>query len=112
MTAGWVRTCRRAGSSRGLAPVWGAAIPGVFVAYGPPETTAQPRSASVAASSAATCLRGAPALSGRNFASPADFNARLAHWLAIANTRPRRALGCGVAERVTAESCALYAVVR
>ena len=33
-------------------------------------------------------------LPGRTFASPADFNAQLAAWLAIVNTRPRRALGC------------------
>jgi hypothetical protein len=31
---------------------------------------------------------------GRTFASPADFNAQLAAWLAIVSTRPRRALGC------------------
>ena len=33
-------------------------------------------------------------LPGRTFASPADFNAQLADWLALVNTRPRRALGC------------------
>ena len=33
-------------------------------------------------------------LPGRTFTSPADFNAQLAAWLALANTRPRRALGC------------------
>jgi transposase len=36
-------------------------------------------------------------LPGRSFASPADFNAQLAGWLALANQRPRRALGCAPA---------------
>jgi transposase len=33
-------------------------------------------------------------LPGRTFAGPADFNAQLAAWLALVNTRSRRALGC------------------
>ena len=33
-------------------------------------------------------------LPGRSFASPADFNTQLQDWLARANTRHRRALGC------------------
>jgi transposase len=33
-------------------------------------------------------------LPGRHFAGPADFNAQLQRWLAVVNTRPRRALGC------------------
>ena len=46
-------------------------------------------------------------LPGRTFAGPADFNAQLAAWLAVANTRPRRALGCSPAERVTADKAAM-----
>lgn len=42
-------------------------------------------------------------LPGRSFASPADFNAQLAAWLAVVNTRPRRALGCAPSERVAAD---------
>jgi len=39
-------------------------------------------------------------LPGRSFTSPADFNAQLAGWLALANTRPKRVLGCAPAVRV------------
>ena len=46
-------------------------------------------------------------LPGRTFTGPADFNAQLAAWLALANTRPRRALGCSPAERVTADRAAM-----
>jgi transposase len=46
-------------------------------------------------------------LPGRAFAGPADFNAQLAAWLALVNTRPRRALGCSPAERVTADKAAM-----
>jgi transposase len=49
-------------------------------------------------------------LPGRTFAGPADFNAQLAAWLALANTRPRRALGCSPAERVTADRAAMLAL--
>jgi transposase len=49
-------------------------------------------------------------LPGRSFASPADFNAQLAAWLALANTRPRRALGCSAAERITADKAAMLAL--
>ena len=49
-------------------------------------------------------------LPGRAFTSPADFNAQLAAWLAVANTRPRRALGCSPAERVTADKAAMIAL--
>jgi transposase len=49
-------------------------------------------------------------LPGRTFASPADFNAQLAAWLALVNTRPRRALGCSPAERVTADKAAMLAL--
>jgi transposase len=46
-------------------------------------------------------------LPGREFSGPADFNAQLAGWLAVANTRWRRALGCPAAERVTADRQAM-----
>jgi transposase len=46
-------------------------------------------------------------LPGRSFTSPEDFNAQLAAWLALANTRPRRALGCSPAERITADKAAM-----
>jgi transposase len=46
-------------------------------------------------------------LPGRTFAGPADFNAQLAAWLALVNTRPRRALGCSPAQRITADKAAM-----
>ena len=49
-------------------------------------------------------------LPGRVFASPADFNAQLAGWLALVNTRPRRALGCSPAERIGADKQAMLAL--
>ncbi len=42
-------------------------------------------------------------LPGRSFVSPADFNAQLAAWLGLVNTRPRRALGCAPTERIAAD---------
>jgi transposase len=49
-------------------------------------------------------------LPGRCFAGPADFNAQLARWLAVANTRWRRALGCSAADRVAADKAAMLAL--
>src|SRR6201993_70107 len=49
-------------------------------------------------------------LPGRTFASPADFNAQLTAWLAITNTRPRRALGCSPADRIGADRAAMLAL--
>jgi transposase len=46
-------------------------------------------------------------LPGRTFAGPADFNAQLADWLAVANTRPRRALGCAPTDRIAADKQAM-----
>ncbi len=47
-------------------------------------------------------------LPGRRFASPADFNAQLAQFLARANVRPRRSLGgASAAERVGADRAAM-----
>jgi transposase len=46
-------------------------------------------------------------LPGRAFASPAEFNAQLADWLDVVNTRPRRALGCAPTDRVTADRQAM-----
>jgi transposase len=49
-------------------------------------------------------------LPGRPFASAADFTAQLAAWLALVNTRPRRALGCSPAGRITADKVAMLAL--
>ena len=49
-------------------------------------------------------------LPGRGFASPAEFNAQMAEWLAVVNTRPRRALGCAPTERITADKQAMLAL--
>jgi hypothetical protein len=49
-------------------------------------------------------------LPGRDFASPADFNAQLAQWLAVVNTRTRRALGCAPADRIAADTAAMLAL--
>ncbi len=46
-------------------------------------------------------------LPGRQFTGPADFNAQLTGWLAIANGRPKRVLGCAPAERFTADKAAM-----
>lgn len=46
-------------------------------------------------------------LPGRAFASPADFNTQLQHWLAVVNARPRRALGCAPTDRITADKAAM-----
>ena len=49
-------------------------------------------------------------LPGREFTSPADFNAQLGAWLALASTRPRRALGCSPADRIGADKQAMLAL--
>jgi transposase len=49
-------------------------------------------------------------LPGRSFASPADFNAQLAQWTALVNTRIRRALGCAPADRIAADRHAMLAL--
>ena len=49
-------------------------------------------------------------LPGRTFSSPADFNAQLARWLAVVNTRTRRALGCAPTERITADRQAMLSL--
>ncbi len=46
-------------------------------------------------------------LPGRTFASPADFNGQLGSWLARANARHHRRLGCAPAERVDADRAAM-----
>ena len=46
-------------------------------------------------------------LPGRAFASPADFNAQLAGWLATVNTRWRRHLQCAPADRIAADKAAM-----
>jgi transposase len=49
-------------------------------------------------------------LPGRQFTGPADFNAQLQQWLAVANGRPKRVLGCAPAERFTADKAAMLAL--
>jgi transposase len=46
-------------------------------------------------------------LPGRQFTGPADFNAQLTGWLAAANSRPKRVLGCAPADRFTADKAAM-----
>jgi transposase len=46
-------------------------------------------------------------LPGRVFTCPADFNAQLHDWLATANTRHHRALGCRPADRIDADRAAM-----
>jgi transposase len=49
-------------------------------------------------------------LPGRSFAGPADFNAQLAAWIAVVNTRIRRALGCAPCDRIAADKQAMLAL--
>ncbi|MGH2866638.1 MAG: IS21 family transposase [Solirubrobacteraceae bacterium] len=49
-------------------------------------------------------------LPGREFGSPAAFNTQLQAWLAVANTRVRRVLGCAPTERITADRSAMLAL--
>jgi len=49
-------------------------------------------------------------LPGRQFTGPADFNAQLAGWLAVANSRAKRVLGCAPAERFTADKAAMLSL--
>ena len=49
-------------------------------------------------------------LPGRSFTSPADFNAQLVGWLALANTRPKRVLGCAPTVRVGADKAGMLAL--
>ena len=49
-------------------------------------------------------------LPGRTFASPADFNTQLADWLALANDRVKRVLGCAPTARVDADRAAMLAL--
>jgi transposase len=49
-------------------------------------------------------------LPGREFASPADFNAQLGGWVAKANTRWHRRLECRPADRIAADRGAMVAL--
>ncbi len=49
-------------------------------------------------------------LPGRQFASPADFNNQLRDWLAVVNTRTRRALGCAPSDRIAADKAAMLSL--
>ena len=46
-------------------------------------------------------------LPGRSFTGPQDFNAQLRAWIAVVNTRTRRALGCAPTARITADKAAM-----
>jgi transposase len=46
-------------------------------------------------------------LPGRMFTSPADFNTQLQAWLHLANSRPKRSLGCAPADRIAADTAAM-----
>jgi transposase len=49
-------------------------------------------------------------LPGRTFTGPADFNTQLQDWLAVANGRTKRSLGCAPAERIAADKAAMMAL--
>jgi transposase len=49
-------------------------------------------------------------LPGREFGSPAEFNTQLLDWLAAANQRRKRVLGCAPADRVTGDKAAMLAL--
>jgi transposase len=49
-------------------------------------------------------------LPGRRFVSPADFNAQLDQWMAVANQRPKRVLGCAPVDRIAADRQAMLAL--
>jgi transposase len=49
-------------------------------------------------------------LPGRRFVSPGDFNTQLQQWLALVNTRRRRALGCAPTDRITADRQAMLSL--
>jgi transposase len=49
-------------------------------------------------------------LPGRAFTGPADFNTQLQDWIAVVNTRARRALGCAPAGRITADRQGMLAL--
>lgn len=49
-------------------------------------------------------------LPGRSFDGPAGFNAQMAAWIAVVNTRPRRALGCAPSDRIAADKAAMLAL--
>ncbi|MFD6860818.1 IS21 family transposase [Rhodococcus sp. NPDC060090] len=46
-------------------------------------------------------------LPGRSFTGPDDFNRQLSAWVAIANTRRKRVLGCAPADRIDADRHAM-----
>lgn len=46
-------------------------------------------------------------LPGRTFTGPDDFNAQMQQWLAIANSRRKRSLGCSPTERIAADKAAM-----
>jgi transposase len=49
-------------------------------------------------------------LPGRTFASPADFNTQLTAWVAVANHRTKRVLGCAPVDRIAGDKTAMLAL--
>jgi transposase len=49
-------------------------------------------------------------LPGREFASPAEFNIQLVDWLATANQRRKRVLGCAPTDRIAGDKAAMLAL--
>jgi transposase len=49
-------------------------------------------------------------LPGRSFDGPADFNVQMGAWIAVVNTRARRALGCAPSDRIAADKAAMLAL--
>jgi transposase len=49
-------------------------------------------------------------LPGRAFTGPEDFNTQLQDWLALANGRTKRSLGCAPIERIAADKAAMLAL--
>src|SRR3982751_1491897 len=49
-------------------------------------------------------------LPGRTFTGPADFNEQLTAWLALANDRRKRSLGCRPTDRIDADRDAMLSL--
>lgn len=49
-------------------------------------------------------------LPGRTFTGPDDFNTQLHEWLAVVNTRRRRALGCAPTDRIATDKAAMVSL--
>jgi transposase len=49
-------------------------------------------------------------LPGRTFTGPGDFTTQLSHWLALANARQHRTIGCRPTDRIEADRAAMLAL--